>query len=234
VAAADTTRRRFERDLHDGAQQRLVSAALQLRSAVRAAVPGSATELKAELDNVAGELIGVLEELREIARGLHPAALAEGGLRTALKTLARRSTVAVRLDVHVDERLPESIELAAYYAVAEALTNAAKHASASLVDVWAKSRPGVLHIRVRDDGKGGADVTRGSGLVGLNDRVEALGGQLRLSSPPGAGTTVDIELPIAAARAPGVPEGRPASVEGGDPGPDRQRPATLPGQRLHG
>jgi signal transduction histidine kinase len=198
VAAADTTRRRIERDLHDGAQQRLVSLALQLRSAVRAAVPREADELKAQLDSVAGELTGVLEELREIARGLHPAALAEGGLRAALKTLARRSAVPVRLDIRVDGRLPEPIELAAYYVVAEALTNTAKHACASVVDVQAETGGGLLHVRVRDDGRGGADVTGGSGLVGLTDRMEALGGRLSLSSPPGAGTTVDIELPITA------------------------------------
>jgi signal transduction histidine kinase len=205
VAAADTTRRRIERDLHDGAQQRLVSLALQLRSTVRAAVPGEADELTAQLDGVAGELTGVLEELREIARGLHPSALAEGGLRVALKTLARRSTVPVRLEVRVDGRLPEPIELAAYYVVAEALTNTAKHASASVVDVQADSGDGVLHVRVRDDGRGGAHVTGGSGLTGLNDRIEALGGRLSLSSPPGGGTTIDIELPITASRRLGSP-----------------------------
>jgi signal transduction histidine kinase len=205
VAAADTARRRIERDLHDGAQQRLVSVALQLRSTVRAAVPREADELRAQLDGVAGELTGVLEELREIARGLHPAALAEGGLRAALKTLARRSAVPVRLDVRIAGRLPEPIELAAYYAVAEALTNTAKHASASVVDVQADSGEGVLHVRVRDDGRGGADVTGGSGLVGLTDRLEALGGRLVISSPPGAGTTVDIDVPIAPAGRLGSP-----------------------------
>ncbi|MCU1606319.1 MAG: histidine kinase, partial [Modestobacter sp.] len=205
VAAADTTRRGIERDLHDGAQQRLVSLALQLRSVVRGAVPREADELKAQLDSVAAELTGVLEELREIARGLHPAALADGGLRAALKTLARRSAVPVRLDIRVDGRLPEPIELAAYYVVAEALTNTAKHASASVVDVQADSDDDVLHVRVRDDGRGGADVTGGSGLVGLTDRMEALGGRLSLSSPPGAGTTVDIELPITASHRLGSP-----------------------------
>ncbi|MDQ1663719.1 MAG: hypothetical protein QOJ68_3699, partial [Blastococcus sp.] len=205
VAAADTARRRFERDLHDGAQQRLVSVALRLRSTVRAALPPEADGLKSQLDDIAGELIGTLEELREIARGLHPAALAEGGLRTALKTLGRRAAVPVRLDIRVDGRLPEPVELAAYYAVAEALTNAAKHASASVVDVQAECRPDVLHVRVRDDGRGGADVTGGSGLVGLNDRVEALGGRLVVSSPPGAGTTLDIDLPVIDGRLPSSP-----------------------------
>ena len=116
----------------------------------------------------------------------------------ALKTLARRSAVPVRLDVGVDGRLPEPIELAAYYVVAEALTNAAKHAHASLVDVRVESDDGMLRVRVRDDGRGGADLAGGSGLVGLTDRVEALGGRLTLHSPPGAGTTMDIDLPIPA------------------------------------
>jgi signal transduction histidine kinase len=205
VAAADTARRRIERDLHDGAQQRLVSVALQLRSTVRAAQPRDAEELKAELDGVAGELTGVLEELREVARGLHPAALAEGGLRAALKTLARRSAVPVRLDLRIDGRLPEPIELAAYYVVAETLTNTSKHASASVVDVRAESVDGVLHVRVCDDGRGGADVAGGSGLVGLIDRMEALGGRLSISSPLGGGTTVDIDVPIATAGRLGSP-----------------------------
>jgi signal transduction histidine kinase len=166
---------------------------------VRAALPRDEEELKAQLEGVAGELTGVLEELREIARGLHPAALAEGGLRAALKTLARRSAVPVRLDLRLDGRLPEPIELAAYYVVAETLTNTSKHASASVVDVRAESIDDVLHVRVRDDGRGGADVTGGSGLVGLIDRIEALGGRLSISSPLGGGTTVDMDVPTATA-----------------------------------
>jgi signal transduction histidine kinase len=204
VAAADTTRRRIERDLHDGAQQQLVSLALQLRTA-QAAMPSQAGGLAAQLDGVADGLIGVLEELREIARGLHPAALAEGGLRPALKTLARRSAVPVRLDVDVDERLPEPIETATYYVVAEALTNTAKHASATVVDVQVAAGAGVLRVCVRDDGRGGADLTGGSGLVGLTDRVEALGGHITLRSPTGAGTTVEIALPLADPSRPGQP-----------------------------
>jgi signal transduction histidine kinase len=197
VATADTTRRRFERDLHDGVQQRLVSLALHLRGPVRAEVPPEADKLTAQLDGIAAEIGGVLDELRELARGLHPAALADGGLRPALKTLARRSAVPVRLDVCVDRRLPEPVELAAYYAVAEALTNAAKHAQATVVDVDVQAGEDVLHVRVRDDGRGGADPAGGSGLVGLTDRVEALGGRLSLRSPPGAGTTVQIALYLA-------------------------------------
>jgi signal transduction histidine kinase len=204
VAAADTTRRRIERDLHDGAQQQLVSLALQLRAA-QAAVPAEAGELAAQLDDVAAGLTDVLDDLREIARGLHPAALAEGGLRSALKTLARRSAVPVRLAVGVDGRLPEPIEIAAYYVVAEALTNTAKHASATVADVQVTAGDGVLRVRVRDDGRGGADLTRGSGLVGLTDRVEALGGHITLHSPTGAGTTVEIALPLADPSRPGQP-----------------------------
>jgi signal transduction histidine kinase len=198
VAAADTTRRRIERDLHDGAQQRLVSLALQLRSTVQASPPISVGVLAAQMDLVADGLTGVLEELREIARGIHPAALAEGGMRRALKTLARRSAVPVRLNVGVDGRLPEPIELAAYYVVAEALTNTAKHASATVIDVQVETSVGGLHVRVRDDGRGGA------GLLGLTDRVEALGGRLSLHSPPGAGTTVHMVLPLTAPRPAGV------------------------------
>jgi signal transduction histidine kinase len=198
VAAADTTRRRIERDLHDGAQQRLISLALQLRA--MQASPPEAGELTTDLDDVADGLTGVLDELREIARGLHPAALAEGGLRPALKTLARRSAVPVRLDLGIDRRLPEPIELAAYYVVTEALTNAAKHSSATVVDVHVQDGGGALHIRVQDDGCGGADLTGGTGLVGLTDRVEALGGGLWLDSPPGGGTTMSAALPLTAPR----------------------------------
>jgi signal transduction histidine kinase len=201
VAAADAARRRIERDLHDGAQQRLVSLALHLRSTVRAVVPPEAGELNARLDAVATGLIGVLDELREITRGLHPSALAEGGLRPALKALARRSAVAVRLDVRVDGRLPEPVELAAYYTVAEALANTAEHGSATVIDVVADTGEDCLRVRVRDDGRGGADLTGSSGLVGVTDRVEALGGRLTLHSPPGAGTTVEISVPLAAPEA---------------------------------
>jgi signal transduction histidine kinase len=210
VAAADTARRRLERDLHDGAQQRLVSLALHLRSRAHVSPPAGAGELAVQMDLVADGLTGVLDELREIARGLHPAALAEGGLRPALKALGRRSGVPVRLDVRLDGRLPEPVELAAYYVVAEALTNTAKHAHATVVDVHVAADDGVLRVRVRDDGRGGADLTRGSGLVGLTDRVEALGGRISLHSPPGAGTTMQMALPLTA---PGAP-GSPAAVTG--------------------
>jgi signal transduction histidine kinase len=195
VATADAARRRIERNLHDGAQQRLVSLALDVRTA-RAAAPPRINELLQQLDRTAEGLDDALEELREIARGLHPAILADGGLRPALKTLARRAAVPVDLDIQVDRRLPEPVEIAVYYTIAEALTNAAKHAHAATADIKVTERDGVLHARVRDNGRGGADFSHGSGLVGLKDRAEALGGRLRLHSPPGEGTTLDITLPI--------------------------------------
>ena len=195
VATADTARRRIERDLHDGAQQRLVSLALQMR-ATKAAVPPGASDLAAELDGLVNGLTEALDELREIASGIHPAALAEGGLLPALKALARRSPVPVRLHAGVEGRLPEPIELAAYYVVAEALTNAAKHADAFLVDVQVDISAGALRVVVRDDGRGGADAGRGSGLVGLTDRVETLGGVISLHSPPEEGTVLEIAIPL--------------------------------------
>jgi signal transduction histidine kinase len=203
VATADATRRRIERNLHDGAQQRLVSLALNLRAA-QADAPQRAGE---QLDQLATGLDGVLEDLREIARGLHPAILAESGLAPALKTLARRSAIPVNLDIHVGRRLPEPVETAAYYTVAEALTNAAKHAHATAADIQAAESDGVLHLRVRDNGRGGADFTHGTGLLGLNDRAEALGGHLRLHSPPGAGTTLEITLPVRDPTKPQPPPG---------------------------
>jgi signal transduction histidine kinase len=207
VATADNTRRRIERDLHDGAQQRLISLALQLRTA-QAAVPGEADELAAQLDRLTTDLTDVVDELREFAHGIHPAVLAQGGLRPALKALARRCAVPVALAVRVDRRLPEPIEVAAYYVVSEALTNTAKHARASVVrievddEVDEVDNGGArLRICVRDDGRGGADLTRGSGLVGLKDRVEALGGQLVLQTAPGSGTALRVEIPLTPADA---------------------------------
>jgi signal transduction histidine kinase len=195
VATADLTRRRIERDLHDGAQQRLVSLVLQLREA-RAAVPADDGELAQQLSDAVTDVIGVLDELRETARGLHPALLAQGGLRPALAALARRSVIPVSLDVQVPGRLPEQAEIAAYYVVAEALTNTAKHAHAATVHIRVTASGDILRVRVRDDGLGGANLARGSGLVGLRDRTEALGGQFCLHSPPGAGTGIEITLPL--------------------------------------
>jgi signal transduction histidine kinase len=195
VAASDETRRRVERDLHDGAQQRLVSLALSLRSA-QAELPHDFDDLRAELSDVGQGLTAVLDELREISRGIHPAILSESGLAPALKTLSRRSSIPVALDVRAEGRLPDSIEVAAYYVVSEMLTNAAKHAQASAVHVDVARADGVLHISVRDDGVGGADPARGSGLVGLRDRVETLGGTIAFQSPKGAGTAVNVQLPL--------------------------------------
>jgi signal transduction histidine kinase len=145
----------------------------------------------------------VLDDLREIARGLHPAVLADGGLPPALKTLARRSPIPVDLDIQVDRRLAEPVEMAAYYTVAEALTNAAKHADATAAEIQVTEGDGVLHLRVRDNGRGGAGFSHGTGLLGLKDRAEALSGHLRLDSPPGAGTALEITLPL---DEPGGPE----------------------------
>jgi signal transduction histidine kinase len=198
VAAADHTRRRIERDLHDGAQQRLVSLALRLRAVQ--AVPPDAGELAGQLGSLVNEVTSTLDELRELARGIHPVVLAEGGLAPALEVLARRSAIPVELTVAVRERLPEQVEIAAYYVVSEALTNVAKHAEASLVevgvDIVEAEGADLLRVEVRDDGRGGA-VAQGSGLLGLKDRVEALGGRIFLSSPPGSGTTLRLELPLA-------------------------------------
>jgi signal transduction histidine kinase len=195
VASADETRRQIERDLHDGVQQRLVSLALAQRSA-EAIVPSELYELRVQLSQVVDGLAGAIEELQEISRGIHPAILAQGGLAPALKTLARRSAVPVELDVPAGTRLPEPVEVAVYYVVSEALTNAAKHAHASVVHVGVEARDGVLELSIRDDGSGGADPRRGSGLIGITDRVDALGGTIELASPVGQGTTLLITLPI--------------------------------------
>jgi signal transduction histidine kinase len=195
VTTADQTRRRIERDLHDGAQQELVSLALQLQT-VRASVPPELDELAADLDRVAARLSDALDHLREIARGIHPAILAEGGLAPALKALARRSPVPVDLMIHAERQLPEPVEVGAYYVVSEALTSVAKHGRASAVKVAVESTSEALRVLVRDDGTGGADFTRGTGLQGLKDRVEALGGRFSLRSPYGAGTTLRTEFPL--------------------------------------
>jgi signal transduction histidine kinase len=195
VATADATRRRIERDLHDGAQQRLLSLALEVRAA-QAAVPPELTAHRAELSHIAEGLTSALDGLREIALGLHPAILAEGGLGPALKTLANRSPIPVEVRVRAEGRLPESVEVAAYYVVSEALTNAAKHSRASKVQVDVEVGDGALLVTVDDDGVGGADPTRGSGLLGLKDRAETIGGTISVASRQGAGTTLVAELPL--------------------------------------
>jgi PAS domain S-box-containing protein len=195
VTAADETRRQIERDLHDGVQQRLVSLALTQRTA-EATVPPELRELRAQLSRVVDGLAEALEELQEISRGIHPAILTQGGLGPALRTLARRSTVPVELELGVEVPLPGPVEVAVYYVVSEAVTNTAKHAHASTVRVAVEARDGVLELSIRDDGSGGADPTRGSGLIGLTDRVDALGGAIEVVSPVGQGTMLHITLPL--------------------------------------
>ncbi|WP_327000565.1 AAA family ATPase [Dactylosporangium sp. NBC_01737] len=197
VAAADQTRQRIERDLHDGAQQRLVALALQLRMA-QAELPPELDTFRACLDRAVTGATGAVDELREISRGIHPAILTEGGLGPALRVLARRSPLPVDLDLHAVRRLPEQVEVSAYYIIAEALTNVAKHAHAPAATVTVEVDPTdtVLRITVHDDGDGGADFTRGTGLLGLKDRAEALGGRIVLHSPHGEGTNLHVEIPL--------------------------------------
>ncbi|MGB6453341.1 MAG: CHASE3 domain-containing protein [Streptosporangiaceae bacterium] len=196
VAAADESRRRIERDLHDGAQQRLLSLALELRTA-EAQVPPDQRNHAEQWSRTAQGLTDVVEELREISRGLHPAVLEDGGLGPALRALARRAAVPVELSVGVRERLQPRVEVAAYYVVSEALANATKHAHASVVDVDVGVADNVLRLVVSDDGAGGADMSRGSGLIGLSDRVETVGGTIDITSPPAHGTTLRVTIPLA-------------------------------------
>jgi signal transduction histidine kinase len=203
VVAGDQARRRFERNLHDGVQQRLVSLALRLRRIERR-LPGEQPELKAALSEAVEELNDATDDVREIAQGIHPAILTQGGLAPALRTLALRSSVPVEVVVDHEERLPEPVEVAAYYVAAEALTNAAKHAGASRAWVNLARHDGLVRLSVRDDGAGGADPSTGSGLTGIRDRVEALGGSLAVRSRRGEGTVLDVELPLAASA--GQPE----------------------------
>jgi signal transduction histidine kinase len=198
VVAADQARRRFERNLHDGVQQRLVSLALRVRRIERR-LPGEQSELKAALSETVQELNEATDEVREIAQGIHPAILTQGGLAPALRTLALRSSVPVEVVVEREERLPEPVEVAAYYVAAEALTNAVKHAAASRARVTLERQDGLVRLSVSDNGVGGADPTTGSGLTGIRDRVEALGGSLAVRSPLGQGTVLDVALPLVAA-----------------------------------
>jgi len=194
VAAADETRRRLERDLHDGIQQRLVSLALKART-IETMTPRPMDQIQVELSRLADGLGTAMDELREISHGIHPAILSEAGLGPALEELARRSAVPVELDLNLGPRLSEQVEAAAYYIASEALANAAKHAQASVINLRADGCDGALILSIRDDGLGGADPSRGSGLVGLKDRVEALGGTISVLSPPGHGTTLHVQLP---------------------------------------
>ena len=195
VKAGDEQRRRLERNLHDGAQQRLVSVALKLRLA-RARVKGVSDEAVALLDDASRELDRGLEELRELARGLHPAVLADHGLPRALEALTSRVPLPVDVDAPLEQRLPAHIEATAYYIVAEALTNVTKHAEAETAHVTVRLDGDVLRCWISDDGRGGADEATGTGILGLRDRAEATGGTLSLSSPPGRGTVVAATLPL--------------------------------------
>jgi signal transduction histidine kinase len=194
VAAADETRRRLERDLHDGIQQRLVSLALKART-IEMMTPQPMDEIQDELSLLADGLGTALDELREVSHGIHPAILSEAGLGPALKALARRSAVPVELDLKLGPQLAERVEAAAYYIASEAITNVAKHAQATVIDMRADGCNGALTLSIRDDGIGGADPSRGSGIIGLKDRVEALGGTISVLSPPGHGTALHVQLP---------------------------------------
>jgi signal transduction histidine kinase len=195
VTASDEARRRIERDLHDGTQQRLASLALSVRTA-EANLPPERQDLRDELSRIALGLAGAIEDLQEISRGIHPAILSKGGLGPAIRALASHSPIAVDLDVRTEARLAEPVEVAAYFVVSEALANTAKHSHATRIGVALHERDGTLRLSIRDDGAGGADPGRGTGLVGLADRVEALGGSLTVHSRPGEGTEIRAELPI--------------------------------------
>jgi signal transduction histidine kinase len=198
VAAADEARRRIERDLHDGAQQRLVALGLELR-AVETAVPAELPELEGRLGRASKSLAEAVEELQEVSRGIHPAVLSRGGLGPALRALGRRSAVPIELDVRGDRRLPDRVEVAAYYVVSEAITNATKHAQASLLNVELDAEESIVRLAIRDDGIGGADPGKGSGLIGLRDRVEAIGGTMEVVSAAGAGTSLLVTIPLESA-----------------------------------
>ena len=194
VEAADAARRRIERDLHDGAQQRMVEMALDLRMAL-GRIDQDPAEGRRLLERAVEDLQAATDELRELARGIHPAVLTEGGLRPALDALVTRSTLPARLIAAPARRLPESVEATAYFTVAEGLTNAARYAEATRAEVEALEFDGLLRVEVRDDGRGGADPATGSGLSGLADRIAALDGRLEVISPPGEGTTLRAEIP---------------------------------------
>jgi signal transduction histidine kinase/putative methionine-R-sulfoxide reductase with GAF domain len=206
VAAADETRRRLERDLHDGIQQRLVSLALKART-IEMMAPQPVGEMQGELSRLAGGLGTALDELREISHGIHPAILSEAGLGPALEALARRSAVPVELDLNLGPRLGEHVEAAGYYIASEAITNVAKHAQASVIDMRVDGCDGALTLSISDDGIGGADPSRGSGIIGLKDRVEALGGTISVLSPPGHGTALHVHLPADPMAGPTLPGG---------------------------
>ncbi len=230
VAAADKTRRRLERDLHDGIQQRLVSLALKARM-IQKMTPRPADNIQRELSLLADGLVTALDELREVSHGIHPAILSEAGLGPALKALARRSAVPVELDLDLGSPPGPQAEVAAYYIASEALANAAKHAQATVIELRVRGDDGALTLSVRDNGIGGADPSRGTGIIGLKDRVEAVGGTISVRSPPGRGTTLHVRLPAdrnAVTRADSSWPEDPVRDAGGCPGarePEGYRPA---------
>ena len=196
VSATDSERRRIERDLHDGTQQRLVSIAMALGLA-ESKLAADRSAVEPVLREAREALTVALAELRELTQGIRPAILVERGLAAALDDLARRAALPVQLDVVVSGRLPEQVESAVYFVASEALANAAKHSHASNVRLSASNEDGVVMLEVADDGIGGATASGGSGLRGLADRVESLRGRLTVSSPPGRGTTLRAEIPCA-------------------------------------
>jgi len=196
VSAQDEQRRRLERDLHDGAQQRLVAVSLALRMARAGIDPDKDADLGERLEMTSAELGKALSELREFARGIHPAILTERGLVAALHSLAERSTVPTSVQSGLDRRLPAPVEAAAYFMACEALANVAKYAKATTFTVRLDAPDGVLTLDITDDGIGGADPSRGSGLRGLGDRVAAVDGTLEVDSPPGNGTRLTARIPV--------------------------------------
>jgi signal transduction histidine kinase len=194
VMASDAARRRIERDLHDGAQQHLMTLGLDLQEAKENASHEN-DALRQSLSNAAKDLSEALVQLQEISRGLHPAILTQAGLNAALRTVVRRSSVPTELRISIDRRLPERIEVTLYYVVSEALVNVVKHANASIVQIDLSMNGDAIQLAIRDDGVGGADLQRGTGLIGLKDRVEAVGGTIEVSSPIGGGTSLLINIP---------------------------------------
>jgi PAS domain S-box-containing protein len=227
VAAGDEARRRIERNLHDGAQQRLVALGLDVQT-VRESIPADWQDAQSGLERVRHDVEAVLEDVRELSHGLHPALLSQAGLGPSLRTLARKSPIPVELNVSVSERPSESTETAVYYVISEALANAAKHSRASQISVVLTTSGSEIRATIEDDGRGGAEASAGSGLVGLIDRIEALGGRFALDSPPGRGTRISIEMPLIAGPIDGVagmpPGGRSTPGDGRSPPPELSQP----------
>jgi len=221
VAAGDEARRRIERNLHDGTQQRLIALGLDVET-VRDSIPADQQDAQSGLERIRHELEAVLDDVRELSRGLHPALLSQAGLGPSLRALARKSPIPVKLNVSVGERPSESTETAVYYVISEALANVVKHAHASEISVALRTSASGIQATIEDDGVGGAEASAGSGLLGLIDRVEALGGRFTLASPPGHGTRISIEMPLTAEPIDGVarvPAGKPSTADDGPPPP---------------